>query len=498
MITKTNESCGLSKHLTVRQIVLFVISCLFVFFVYIFALLNNNITYDSTYEYFLIRHPFNEMWNLIPEDYSPPLYSVILKLFAELFGYSLPVLRLFSYFSFVGMLYLAVFPVKRLFGEKVSVFCTLLYATSTVNYVYTVDIRPATFAYFFSTAVVIYSLLTKVEDKPRNYVILCLFSVLAVYTHYVSLVFAFSIYLICIVDCLIKKHYKQIIRYLLCGAVITISYAPWLIVLIRQTKNVHSHFWADELNSNIIIGLINVFVKPFSSFDWGYCIAGNLLIISFTIAVILFVLKKNTNIERSKIIFLLSEIFISLLIFQIVVDSFKIPAPRYYYIFSGTALLVAAVLITELIRKRIVIISLSAACLINCSLNCIHMYKLRDDNVYQLMVSDYTANANEEDLVFLHYQEFSMGIFSYYFPNAKHYISDETATVIREFSVFPTNITNVGDSNNIWKYTDDFYYAYPYFHDADYPLTGEYRFYECPYAFECEYDADFLIYHLSK
>ena len=100
MITKTNESCGLSKHLTVRQIVLFVISCLFVFFVYIFALLNNNITYDSTYEYFLIRHPFNEMWTLIPEDYSPPLYSVILKLFAELFGYSLPVLRLFSYFSF--------------------------------------------------------------------------------------------------------------------------------------------------------------------------------------------------------------------------------------------------------------------------------------------------------------------------------------------------------------------------------------------------------------
>ena len=76
---------------TPKQWIIFASCCVFVFFVYIFSLFNNNITYDSVYEYFLIKHSFAEMWQLIPEDYSPPFYSVSLKLFAEVFGYSLPV-----------------------------------------------------------------------------------------------------------------------------------------------------------------------------------------------------------------------------------------------------------------------------------------------------------------------------------------------------------------------------------------------------------------------
>ena len=481
---------------TPRQWIIFASCCVFVFFVYIFSLFNNNITYDSVYEYFLIKHSFAEMWQLIPEDYSPPFYSVSLKLFAEVFGYSLPVLRFFSYFSFVGMVYLAVFPVKRLFGGKASYLSLVLLLTSTVNYVYAVDIRPATYAYFFSTAVVVYSMLAQLENKPRYYVTLCIFSVLAVYTHYVSLIFAFCVYLICIVFCLIKKNYKQIVRYIICGAVIAVSYAPWLVVLLGQTRNVQEHFWDDPGNSFFIVAIINVFVKPYRTFDLGKLyIIGFAVLIMFLIALLVMILKRKVGADKEKILLLLSEIFIPLIVFQIViVDVFKIPAPRYYYIFSGAALIGIAVIVSMAFDRKIVLLLLSALCAFNCIMNCIHMYKLKDDNNYEKMVADFNAAAPAEGLVFLHDHEYSMGIFSYYFPDAGHYIHDDTYTVIRDFDVFPTNIRNIGDASNIWDYTNDFCCIFVFYPDSIIDVEGEYDFYECAYADECEYNNDFIVF----
>lgn len=471
-------------------------ACVFIFFVYTFALFNNNITYDSVYEYFLIKHSFSEMWQLIPEDYSPPFYSVSLKLFAEVFGYSLPVLRFFSFFSFAGMVFLAVFPVKKLFGEKASYIATVLLLTSTINYVYSVDIRPATYAYFFSTAIVVYSMLAQFENKKRYYVILCIFSVLAVYTHYVSLIFAFCVYLICIVFCLIKKSFKQILNYIVCGVIIAVSYAPWLIVLLGQTKNVQEHFWTDPVNTFFLTALINVFIKPFRTFDFGgLFIIGFAVFIIFMISLIFAILKRKFGDMKEKILFLLSEIFISLIVFQIViVDVFMIPAPRYYYIFSGAALIGIAVIVSVAFDKKTVMIILSSLCAVNCILNCIHMYKLRDNDSYEKMVADFKAIAPTEDLVFLHDHEYSMGIYSYYFPEASHFIYDDTYTVIRNFDVFITNIRNVGPINNIWNYSDDFYFVISYYPNDDDDLNCD-EYYEGVYTVECEYNNDFIVYH---
>ncbi|MCR5614896.1 MAG: glycosyltransferase family 39 protein [Saccharofermentans sp.] len=487
-----------NSGITAKQWIIFAGACVAMFFIYTFALFNNNITYDSVYEYFLIKHSFAEMWQLIPEDYSPPFYSVSLKLFASVFGYSLPVLRFFSYFAFVGMMFLAVFPVKKLFGEKASYVATVLLLTSTVNYVYSVDIRPATYAYFFSTAVVIYSMLAQLENKTRYYVILCIFSVLAVYTHYVSLIFAFVIYLICIVYCLIKKNFKQILKYLVCGVVITVSYAPWLVVLLGQTKNVQEHFWVDPDNSSIISAFLNVFIKPYRTFDFGDLFLIGFAVLSITmIALVVMILKHRLGDNKERLLLLWAEIFIPLIVFQIViVDVFKIPAPRYYYIFSGAALIGIAVIASIAFEKKIILILLGVLCGINCVMNCIHMYKIRNDDCYEKLVADLNAAAPEEGLVFLHNHEYSMGIFSYYFPDAAHFIHDDTYTVIRDFDVFPTNIRNVGDASNIWNYADEeVFFAVVYYPNSIIEIEGDGISYDCAYADECEYNNDFIIFH---
>ena len=38
------------------------------------------INYDSSYQYFLTKHSLSDIMKLLPEDYSPPLYTLLLKL----------------------------------------------------------------------------------------------------------------------------------------------------------------------------------------------------------------------------------------------------------------------------------------------------------------------------------------------------------------------------------------------------------------------------------
>ena len=47
------------------------------------------INYDSSYQYALTRHSLPEIWALIPADYSPPLYTLLLKAFTLIAGDSL-------------------------------------------------------------------------------------------------------------------------------------------------------------------------------------------------------------------------------------------------------------------------------------------------------------------------------------------------------------------------------------------------------------------------
>ena len=60
-----------------------------------------------------------------------------------------------------------------------------------------------------------------------------------------------------------------------------------------------------------------------------------------------------------------------------------------------------------------------------------------------------------------------MGIMEYYFPDARHYVFEDTWTVLNDLSVFPSEPENIGEVRNISEYTDDFYVFAPYFKDYE-------------------------------
>lgn len=110
------------------------------------------INYDSSYQYFLTKHSLSDIMKLLPEDYSPPLYTLLLKLWTYIFGSSLLAMRSFSIFIIWGLIFLAAFPVRAAFGKRASVICMLLYTLSYVNFLLVPEIRPTVLAYFFNSS----------------------------------------------------------------------------------------------------------------------------------------------------------------------------------------------------------------------------------------------------------------------------------------------------------------------------------------------------------
>ena len=120
---------------------------------------------------------------LLPEDYSPPLYTLLLKLWTYIFGSSLLAMRSFSILIIWGLIFLAAFPVRAAFGKRASVICMLLYTLSYVNFLLVPEIRPTVLAYFLTAACAIYMYLALFKGYHYAYICMTVFAILGMYTH---------------------------------------------------------------------------------------------------------------------------------------------------------------------------------------------------------------------------------------------------------------------------------------------------------------------------
>lgn len=140
------------------------------------------INYDSSYQYFLTKHSLSDIMKLLPEDYSPPLYTLLLKLWTYIFGSSLLAMRSLSILIIWGLIFLAAFPVRAAFGKRASVICMLLYTLSYVNFLLVPEIRPTVLAYFLTAACAIYMYLALFKGYHYAYICMTVFAVLGMYT----------------------------------------------------------------------------------------------------------------------------------------------------------------------------------------------------------------------------------------------------------------------------------------------------------------------------
>ncbi|WP_455529734.1 hypothetical protein [Ruminococcus sp.] len=471
------------------------------------------IKYDSTYQYFLTLHPWNEIWRLLPEDYSPPLYALLLKLVCVIFGHTLKVMRFTNSIVIVGLVFLSMFPIRKAFGAKTGIVAAAGFICTSVNSFLFNEIRPTYLAYFFLTANAVYAYLAFFEGKRSYYVLHGLFTLLCMYTHNIAMLGALAIYILVLLFSVIKKDKKRFLSFFISGCICAVLYLPWLTVVLKQFGNVTDHYWKEDFFPIYKIKEYCITsILYFNSPKLLSAVIENSFSLLFKLLILFFILKninikgikKLSDIKSSPLfsdekrasyfkgLFVLLLFLFPLLLFEITLRTvYPFVAIRYYLLFTGPAIIFLSIVFTK-IEKRIVPILCIAALIANTAVIRIDARASIQTAGFPELVDRIEEENPDGNICFLHSHEFSLGIMSYFFPNATHYVYDGTWTVLNDLSVFPNEPVNIGELDNIKKYTDHFYTFSPlyvedeatdlaeYFADSPDYVCGKRKRYEYP------------------
>ncbi|MBD8349097.1 MULTISPECIES: glycosyltransferase family 39 protein [unclassified Dysgonomonas] len=323
--------------------------------------INQTFWYDEAYTIAMMQHSFSDIWKITAMDVHPPLYYFMLKLFTELFGDSLFTMRIFSNLGIIACYLLGIFPIKRLFGDKVSFTFILLMVLMPINQYLGVEIRMYSWAMFFVLASSIYGYETFQKKMLISYSKMTFFAICAAYTHYYALIAIFSIFLILIIYLLRRK--KTIVRPLLFAIILLLAYIPWIPIFASQVYNVHQSFWVEIPTSKDILLFCYYFFSPkepshpYTIFSIWSMSATLLITLGLILSVIVLTVRLHMEDKPNKKLRAASYfilIFISTIIitFAITFIIKPISVPRYASCMLGSLVLGISIYGVELYKTK--------------------------------------------------------------------------------------------------------------------------------------------------
>ena len=148
---------------------------------------NNNIWFDEGFTLSLIQHNFSEMIEIIKSDMHPPLYFISLKAFCTLFGYSVPVTKLFSVLGYIATLSLGVTIVRKYFSVETAIIYMIAVGAIPMSLYFSVQQRSYQWAIFFVTLCFLETLLFLKNSKKYLSILIVVAGLLAAYIHFYAL-----------------------------------------------------------------------------------------------------------------------------------------------------------------------------------------------------------------------------------------------------------------------------------------------------------------------
>lgn len=459
---------GLGAAFTLVQFLFFLLLCRY-----------DRITYDSSYQYALNLHSLKEIFELLPMDYSPPLYSLLLKGYSQVFGGSLTGLRLLSCILLSSLFFLALFPFRRLAGKFAAVTAAVLFLTSSYNLFFCIEIRPTVLAYVLTTALFVYAALIFFDNRKSDIVIFTVLASLCMYTHNVSLITAFFVYGLGVILAVIIKRYDLLKKLLISGLIVSVVFIPWLIVLIGQFGNVLERYWSEHhsLGFGFYIALFGITEN--SQFKMLSLLPVTVMILLPFINLLLAIEPSRYKTARhltelislrelsakwpnlKKLLFIAVFVSVPLIGFYIfTLTILPVFALRYIYIISGGGIILTALLATLAVSKksvtRIPAAVLSALMLFTFACNIVYDHNTFVSSSQDKMMSDIYSISRQEPAV-MDFTEQCLGVLSYVFPDSPHYVIPQTAGVLRTFDVFTSDIHYLDRADDIWNETDEFF-----------------------------------------
>lgn len=202
--------------------------------------LQQSVWFDEAYSILLAKHSVVDLIHLTSLDTHPPLYYLLLKAWAGLFGWNELALRALSVLAMMGALVVGGLLLRKMFGSKVAAGAVVVLALSPLLLRYGYEIRMYSLASLIgvSATYCLYSAYTQ-KAKRRMWLIgYSLLVVIGVYTlYYLALLWvAHVVWLICM-RVRHKWHVTALLPYIYAYVGAIILFLPWMTTFISQLSN---------------------------------------------------------------------------------------------------------------------------------------------------------------------------------------------------------------------------------------------------------------------
>ncbi|HPF51725.1 MAG TPA: glycosyltransferase family 39 protein [Draconibacterium sp.] len=335
----------LKKRININ-VLLFILIFVFAAIFYSIKLGFSDMWSDEIYTKAMLKGPLSEFYSKFRNDLHPPLYYLGLRLFTAVFGLTPLTMRAFSVLGVLSTLLLVWFAGRRIFGEKgVLVFSTLLISIPMLI-TYSHQARMYTWSAFATTGVFIYSYLFLGTTKNRDLILLFLFTLMAVYTHYYSGVAAIVANAFVLFYLIFTKN-RRWLPLLLSMLLVVLLFLPWVPMFVSQIRRVQQAFWAPEVN---VSNVLSCFSIPLTEQFWTSSYSRFMIILVYGLILLGVTLSFTRSFSKYRLVLWLSlSIFLGTLLFVGIISMFSQPILYSRYVMTIVTMLAVpiAVLIIQ-------------------------------------------------------------------------------------------------------------------------------------------------------
>lgn len=244
-----------------------------------------SVWHDESFTAMLIQYDWAELLRRASFDVHPPLYYLLLKLWAEVFGWSAIALRSWSVLCMAGAYVLSVWLVRRIAGKSAGWWALPVLTIAPALIRYGQEMRMYGLAAVLALAAthLLLSLLKDLDNDQRKWTarrwglwvgyLLCLIALL--YTHYFSALVILSHWWLFFSNRsqtlrglrLLRKEAWWFAGYFLVG----ISFLPWLRAFSQQFGAIQQNFWVEPVTLSSLLSTISTFLffHPFW-YEWKF------------------------------------------------------------------------------------------------------------------------------------------------------------------------------------------------------------------------------------
>ncbi|MFI5212408.1 MAG: glycosyltransferase family 39 protein [Candidatus Saccharimonadales bacterium] len=336
--------------------------------------LHQSVWFDEAYSIMLAKQPITQLVHLTAMDTHPPLYYLLLKAWAALFGWSELALRSLSVLALAGAVWFAGLLIKRTFGIRAALITLPFVVFAPFLLRYGFEIRMYALASFIGVAAT-YVLVAALQTKQthKQWVLFAVYGLLVVigmYTlYYMALLWIAHVTWLMWLTVQQKQPLFRS-RWLLAYAGSIVLFLPWLPTFLSQVNNGALGPIAHQLTTTNLVSIVSFSFLYRPAWQLGGLLS---LVMLFVMIVITYMaiqaFKYTTKNQRPYLVLLALYILVPVLLLALISMVKPMYTERYVsHIIIGGSLFIGAATAVTLQRTHAVKVKIMAALLIVISL----------------------------------------------------------------------------------------------------------------------------------